>query len=127
MSNFIESTSGNDKKIKKSTTNPPVNKQSPTNKRKTKVIESNLEPLAQIQKRHSKNSQPKNVDHKPNSTNNIDSRVDFNTHSHISTQLNSTSNHLQQTSNPHQLVPIHIPFFKWEINVDTLVRLFIFA
>ena len=28
---------------------------------------------------------------------------------------------------PPQLVPIHIPFFKWEINVDTLVRVFIFA
>jgi hypothetical protein len=120
MSNFIGGP--NDKKVKKSATIPTTSKQSPTNKPKTKTHESNTEQLAQPQKRHSKNSQSKNAEHhKSIACTNL--TKEDQTHS---AHQNSPSTHIQQTPNP-QLVPLHIPFFKWEINVDTLVRLFIFA
>ena len=121
MSNFIGGP--NDKKVKKSATVPTTSKQSPTNKSKTKTHEPNTEQLAQPQKRHSKNNQSKNAEHhKSNASSNL-TREDQ-THS---AHQNSPSTHIQQQTSNTQLVPLHIPFFKWEINVDTLVRLFIFA
>ena len=124
MGNFIGGQEANDKKLKKQTSSA-INKSSPNANRKPK-IEPNSDQTHKKKINSSKN-QINNFQPKPSEKHNATStKEEHNTQNQI-TQHKHSLIHNHSTSTSSQLVPLHIPFFKWEINVDTLVRLFIFA
>jgi hypothetical protein len=121
MSNFLEKSNSNDN-ASKIAKNPSNNTTKALNaQRKSK---SNGQPTLTDQVEIQKSKQIKRSSSITTEPNHDDEIVEE--EEDLSTNLNQPqiSNH---SSHSQQLVPIHIPFFKWEINVDTLVRMFIFA